>query len=360
MAYEQLIGRHRELAELLQHSNHFSPPERIGELIAELAANCSPTSAAKEAYEQSLVALKENNALWLQLAQLGQTQLQREIIGKPTGTIFDKIRKKLLQGAVAGALAGQLLSTTPNSLAADTPASTITVPAPRTTLNQDQLAKFRVTAGRLANYFSLLEGTASKFNTSTAFTLALITQESVGDHQARSPTGPRGWFMFTRQTAKRYDLEPADRTNINRITPAGVEHADMLLDRYNGYQAKIHLAALGYNRGEWAADEIIRLTAVRRLGKPEPSKEEVFASTKDLGWPEFEVTIKEAPRHIYPRVPGFKKGVRGLYPVRVTFGPAQKEEALTYVENVGAFFRAWLDVRARAGGDLRNLARNRS
>lgn len=96
-------------------------------------------------------------------------------------------------------------------------------------------------------YRRIIAAAARKHGLSEALLVAVITAESLGKPQARSPKGAQGLMQLIPATAKRFGVQDAYQPAQN--IEGGAAYLDWLLKEFDG---DVLLALAGYNAGEGA------------------------------------------------------------------------------------------------------------
>ncbi len=135
-----------------------------------------------------------------------------------------------------------------------------------TALTQDNQDKVNTARSRLQKWMPNIDAAAREYEIPRAFLLGIITQESVGDPNARSPTGALGLMQFVVDTARSPEAgnlravacgstepykctrENDDRLNPAKAIPAGAKYLRWLLD-FSFIDGDLWLAAQAYNSG---------------------------------------------------------------------------------------------------------------
>jgi soluble lytic murein transglycosylase-like protein/murein DD-endopeptidase MepM/ murein hydrolase activator NlpD len=178
-----------------------------------------------------------------------------------------------------------------------TPTPTPAVDTTPITFTDNQRERFETAQRNMQPYMADVQKAATEYGVPAELLLAVITQESAGKADARSPTGPIGVAQFQADTAKLF-FDEADKGKIQSCCRAGsttctdpptcrdktdprfdpvksvraeARYYHDLLEKYQGYDQQVAFAVAEYNAGG-------AITAlVRETGKEQPTWEDVEA-----------------------------------------------------------------------------------
>jgi hypothetical protein len=132
-----------------------------------------------------------------------------------------------------------------------------------------------------------------------------------------SPTGPKGMFQFTRNTARTYGLqviEPEERCIPEKAAPAAAGYMKALMSRYGTGPLSVPLAIASYNSGEGGLSNNLAkaLDAVRTSENPERSFWTLVANADLLSDQFQKENIKYVPKFIAAAIIGENPRIFGV------------------------------------------------